>query len=298
MRRLAFAFTVLVCCVAASASDPPKRPRIFGIAQVRIIADDLPVSRGFYEKVLTIMRPTVCNWCEKVPSRAFSLNGLQLISNSHAASTASTNRIEEIAFATDDIPALRRYLSFYKIDVSKPQKPVDNYLTVTDPEGHHIAFRLRLRKLPNLVALAGPVIHAGIIVHDRAAEDRFYKDMLGFRLYWQGGMKDDQTDWVDMQVPNGTDWIEYMLNVPKDAGHRTLGVMNHVALGVPDVHAAQTQLLENGVKLTEQPKIGRDGKWQLNLYDPDDTRVEFMEFKPTTKPCCSEFTGPHPGPHQ
>src|SRR5216684_4349156 len=237
MRRLAFAFTVLVCCVAASASDPPKRPRIFGIAQVRIIADDLPVSRGFYEKVLAIMRPTVCNWCEKVPSRAFSLNGLQLISNSHAASTASTNRIEEIAFATDDIPALRRYLSFYK-------------------------------------------------------------NMLGFRLYWQGGMKDDQTDWVDMQVPNGTDWIEYMLNVPKDAGHRTLGVMNHVALGVPDVHAAQTQLLENGVKLTEQPKIGRDGKWQLNLYDPDDTRVEFMEFKPTTKPCCSEFTGPHPGPHQ
>ena len=31
------------------------------------------------------------------------------------------------------------------------------------------------------------------------------------------------------------------------------------------------------MKLTEEPQIGRDGKWQLNLYDPDDTRVELME---------------------
>ena len=37
----------------------------------------------------------------------------------------------------------------------------------------------------------------------------------------------------------------------------------------------------------EQPTIGRDGKWQLNLYDPDLTRVELMEFKPVRKPCCS-----------
>ncbi len=26
-------------------------------------------------------------------------------------------------------------------------------------------------------------------------------------------MKDDRTDWVDMRVPDGTDWFEYMLNV-------------------------------------------------------------------------------------
>ena len=48
--------------------------------------------------------------------------------------------------------------------------------------------------------------------------------------------------------------------------------------------------------LPEQPKIGRDGKWQLNLYDPDGTRVELMEFTPVEKPCCSEFTGEHPKP--
>jgi hypothetical protein len=111
-------------------------------------------------------------------------------------------------------------------------------------------------------------------------------------------MKDGQDDWVALQVPDGTDWVEYMLNISPDADHHTLGVMNHIAIGVKDIHATEQEVLKNGVKLTEEPQMGRDGKWQLNLYDPDDTRVEFMEFKPAEKPCCSEFTGPHPGPHQ
>jgi hypothetical protein len=41
------------------------------------------------------------------------------------------------------------------------------------------------------------------------------------------------------------------------------------------------------VKPPEKPEIGRDGKWQLNLYDPNFTRVELMEPKPVRKPCCS-----------
>ncbi len=140
------------------------------------------------------------------------------------------------------------------------------------------------------------LIHAGFIVKDRAAMDKFYRDILGFHLYWSGGMKDGETNWVSMQVPDGTDWIEYMLNVDPNADQRLRGVMNHIALGVPSVKEAAIQLEKNGVKLTEQPKIGRDGKWQLNLYDPDMTRVELMEFTPVEKPCCSEFTGTHPKP--
>jgi hypothetical protein len=42
------------------------------------------------------------------------------------------------------------------------------------------------------------------------------------------------------------------------------------------------------------PQMGRDGKWQANLYDPDGTRVELMEFQPVTRPCCSPFTADSP----
>jgi catechol 2,3-dioxygenase-like lactoylglutathione lyase family enzyme len=209
------------------------------------------------------------------------------------------NLIDQITFITDDIPALRRYLVSYQVSVSDP---AGYYFTVVDPDGHRIGFMQR-REWPPDTQSSSPathstfrLIHAGIIVHDRAAEDHFYKDILGFHVYWHGGMKDDETNWVDMQVPDGTDWLEYMLNVPANADKHTLGVMNHIALGVPDIHAAEKQLHANDWNKIEEPKIGRDGKWQLNLYDSDTTRVELMEFMPVQKPCCSEYTGPHPKP--
>ena len=57
------------------------------------------------------------------------------------------------------------------------------------------------------------IIHVGITVEDRAVADAFYRDILGCHDIWHGGMKDDRVDWVDMRVPDGTDWLEYMLNV-------------------------------------------------------------------------------------
>ena len=104
-------------------------------------------------------------------------------------------------------------------------------------------------------------------------------------------MKDSATDWVDMQVPDGTDWIEYMLNGPAKPDPRLAGILDHIALAVPDVRAAAAKLNDAA---KEKPQIGRDGKWQLNLYDPDLTRVELMEPAPVQKPCCSEYTGKHP----
>jgi hypothetical protein len=109
-------------------------------------------------------------------------------------------------------------------------------------------------------------------------------------------MKDDVTEWFALQVPDGTDWIEYMLNQPEHASLQLTGVMNHISLGVPDIKKAQATLESHGWKPhgDEKAQLGKDGKWQLNLYDPDLVRVELMDFKPVQKPCCSDFTGPHP----
>ena len=303
-RGICFCLASLFSAIVLSgAPTAPSRPRIFRIQGVRIFTTDVPQARAFYGKVLDNAHD--CEWCEEMPGRTFSLNYGQVIGLSPVPSPAPSNLIEEITLATENIEELRRYFIAQKIQVSE-RKRMDNavgpFLSVLDPEGHKITFvqstSTPLRK-PGY-PLAPPnnlyLIHAGFIVHDRAAEDRFYKDILGFHVYWHGGRKDDETSWVDMQVPDGTDWIEYMLNVPANADHHTLGVMNHIALGVPDIHAAEAQLRKNGWSGNEKPKIGRDGKWQLNLYDPDDTRVEFMEFTPVQKPCCSDYTGPHPKP--
>jgi len=46
-------------------------------------------------------------------------------------------------------------------------------------------------------------------------------------------------------------------------------------------------VLEAGNRLTgthdAQPKIGKDGKYQFNLYDPDGTRIELMNFHASEK---------------
>jgi catechol 2,3-dioxygenase-like lactoylglutathione lyase family enzyme len=297
-------------CLAAHRRPLPlpskaaERPRIFGIAGVTLYSSEIPDARKFYQELAEPNR--FCEMCEDIPSRTLTLSNGQTITLDPTPRPDPHSLLKEITFRTDDLHKLEH---FFKANQIHFQEEKDSRelacVTVTDPEGHGLAFVGAREPITPVTADSSSrqdansgmrIIHAGFVVHDRAAEDHFYKDILGFHLYWHGGMKNDVTDWVDMQVPDGTDWIEYMLNIPADASHRLLGVMNHFALGVPDIHAAEQQLLKNGMKLTEQPKIGRDGKWQLNLYDPDDTRVELMEFTPVEKPCCSEFTGPHPGP--
>jgi catechol 2,3-dioxygenase-like lactoylglutathione lyase family enzyme len=210
------------------------------------------------------------------------------------------NGPDRVGFLTDDVNSMRAYLAGRKIKTEIVQdESGTQYFEISDPENHHLAFVSSFEDADYVFsAVSQSLIHTGFVAHDRTVEDKFYKDTLGFHVYWHGGMKEGEDNWVDMQVPDGTDWIEYMLGVSPNASHKTLGVMNHIALGVPDIHAAQQQLIKNGWKPTEEPKIGHDGKWQLNLYDPDETRVELMEFKPTKEPCCSPYTGPHPGPKQ
>jgi catechol 2,3-dioxygenase-like lactoylglutathione lyase family enzyme len=303
MKRIFLVLAVVLACSSLVAKQAPVRPRILGIARIKIYSSDLPAAHAFYGQALDQSHD--CNWCETLPNRDFLLSNLQRIVLTPMPSPAPVDLLEEVTFATDDVPALRRYLAANKIRVGQTERDPDSYLRVTDPEGHNIGFvggsgltddmLLRFKKS---IPYEPHIIHAGFVVRDRPATDHFYKDILGFRPYWHGGMKDDETSWVAMQVPEGTDWVEYMLNIPSTADHHTLGVMNHIALGVTDIQAAKAQLRKNGWKPGEEPKLGRDGKWQLNLYDPDDTRVEFMEFTPKEKPCCSEFTGPHPGSKQ
>jgi len=299
-----FLALVFLVPLSAQAQNPPRRPRILGIAEVSFFSTELGAARNFYGQVLGV---------KEISPNAFSLNSEQSLALFVAPSPVSPNLLAEVVFATDNLGELLKYLTAQKIEftpklVSGIQhwdviRPGYSALSLIDPEGNRIRFvqESKPRVSPNHAQATRPtsaphIIHAGFIVHDRAAMEHFYKDILGFRPYWHGGMKDDETNWVSLQVPDGSDWIEFMLNVPENADQRLRGIMNHIALGVTDIHAAQEQLRKNGVPLTEEPKIGRDGKWQLNLYDPDQTRIEFMEFTPVQKPCCSEFTAPHPKP--
>jgi catechol 2,3-dioxygenase-like lactoylglutathione lyase family enzyme len=229
------------------------------------------------------------------------MSGGQWVGYSPAPDPKSTDRMDHVAFTTDNIGALRRYLIEKGIKPGQIEGRSDHSLSlrVKDPEGHLIEFVERSRDdtappAPN--AVSRRMIHAGFLVYDQAAEDHFYREILGFRPYWHGGMKDNKTDWVSLQVPDGSDWLEYMLNQPPHPDLKLTGVMNHISYGVADMKKAQAILESHGWKEHggEHAQMGKDGKWQLNVFDPDFVRVELMEFKPAQKPCCSDFTAPHP----
>jgi catechol 2,3-dioxygenase-like lactoylglutathione lyase family enzyme len=305
---LVAAFLALAIYDISTAQETPARPKITGIDHVRFYVTDFSSSQQFYEKLFGVRVKGGTCFATLLPCFTVGWEQNQQIELKKAPTREMKNRIAEISFATSDVKKMRKYLSSNGISVGpilKDKSPGDKegydaHFEVHDPQGNAVSFIQRFAYPVDDPSLSDPwyvrMIHTGFVVKDRAATEHFYKDILGFRPYWHGGMKDDQTDWVSLQVPDGTDWVEFMVNVSPTADHHTLGVMNHIALGVPDIQAAKAQLIKNGWKSTEEPKIGRDGKWQLNLYDPDETRVEFMEFTPTRKPCCSEFTGPHPGP--
>jgi catechol 2,3-dioxygenase-like lactoylglutathione lyase family enzyme len=196
---------------------------------------------------------------------------------------------------------MRRYLLAHGM-AAKPITKDGNgleHFELLDPEGHPISFVQQSDHLfsPTGDQISARLFHAGFIVKDNSAEDRFYRDLLGFRMYWHGGFKDNDVDWEELQVPDGSDWIEYMLNIPANADRRERGVQNHFSLGVSNMKSTFERLKVHALKANDdKPEIGRDGKWSFDIYDPDATRVEFMEFKPAQQPCCHPYEASHPTP--
>jgi catechol 2,3-dioxygenase-like lactoylglutathione lyase family enzyme len=300
MKSLPSSLAVLAICFFSLASDKPARPKITGIAHVRVYSTNINDSNTFYNKIAGFGPGTV--GCMGFPSSCFSVNDHQQIQVIGAASPA-VNFVAEVAFTTDDAAQMRRFLIGHGIAAGAMSTDGDGaqHFEFADPEGHSLAFVQQSQRpsfvpVPAIGQISGSLIHAGFVVRDGAVEDRFYRDLLGFRLYWHGGFKDKGADWQALQVPDGTDWIEYMLNISPTADHQELGVQNHFSLGVVHMKLVFEQLRANGLKSTDVPEIGRDGKMQFDIYDPDGTRVEFMEFEPSQAPCCNPFTGPHPKP--
>lgn len=305
MRR----FAIVVCALMLHGAvfgqgGKPVRPAIMGISHMTLYADDFAKSQAFYADLLGFEQVPAGNAAAGV---RFYANHAQYIELEPAPVKGQAKRFDGIGFSTSDAEGLRRFLAANGVAVPATVS-LDaigaRVFDVRDPEGNRVEFVQEGNNQPQGLKAAsarvsGHIIHAGVVARDRAALDRFYKDLLGFHLYWEGGSGPGHTDWVMMQVPEGTDWLEYMLYLPASPSRGQLASAYHFSPGVVSVADLGKRLKEKGwVPSAEErpPLLGLDGKWQLDLFDPDGTRVEFMEFEPVKEPCCSKFTGPQAGP--
>ena len=283
--------------VGVTAQVPANRPRITGIDHIVFRASDAAAAQRFYGELLglrTTVGGTVAGTTggPSIPARLhFEVGRRQTIYVEPDLPAGEDERLRLLAFSTPDLEALAAHLTAKGIAVTRATAPGSAAaIAVSDPDGHPLAFvqrdwpakdqTQRPVVFSGKAALSTRLLHAGLTIRDEAAATRFYKDVLGFSEIWRGGRSEGVTDWVNMRVPDGTDYLEYML-VSSPPDRRQRGVLHHVALLVPDIQAAweaagaRTPAGERA--RLGPPNVGRNGRWQLNLYDTDGTRTELME---------------------
>jgi len=302
---LSAAALVAVCLTAQAQlpDKPPARPHITGISHIAVYTSKPAATEHFYVDIVG---------AEKQPDPEnpkgvrYALSATQFIEVLPLPEGVSINRLDHTAWNTGDAEALRRYLGSKAWKVpGNVERGADGsrWFTVKDPEGNKVEF-VQLPEHPQPVAAVNAIghhiIHVGYLVENRAVEDAFYRDLLGFKPYWFGGAAEGRIDWVSQQSPNSHDWMEYMLihGPAESVSAHELGVLDHLSIGVDSVDAAFRTLKEAnrlaGVVADSHTQIGKDGKGQFNLYDPDGIRLELMNFHATEKPCCSPFTADYP----
>lgn len=299
---------LMLCCSTLSAQ--PVRPPITSVSHLSVYTSDPVKAERFYVHDLGAVKIADP---ENPQGVRYYFSPTQFVQLLPLPAGAGLGRLDHVAFNTANAEGLRRYLASKKIMVPRSvSKGSDGsqWFQVADPEGGTVEF-VQPPALPRAIPvnkLSSRIIHVGYVIHDRKLQDTFFRDILGFRPYWYGGSREGNSTWVSQQVPDGSDWMEYMIygvagapRLPPTMTQATAGVMNHFALGVENIRDAYTTLwnedrlqgqVERGQPVV--PKIGLDAKWQLNLIDPDGTRAEFMEFKAIGKPCCSPFTASDP----
>jgi lactoylglutathione lyase len=270
----------LLLALAGPSAQEAVRPPLTGIDHVAFRVSDAAATKRFYADTLRLHSSTM-------ESRTvIDVGRRQRIVLEAGLPETSDERLSHVAFAVGDVTSMTAYLKGRGVDVLQPgERCTPMAIRAADPDGHVIEFVAARTSSADRIAspdraLSHRLLHVGVTVRDEEAAHRFYRDVLGFQEIWRGGAAENLTNWVNMRVPDGTDYVEYMLAAtPPDRRQR--GVMHHACLMVPDIQAAWEvvgiQRPASPVSTIDPPRIGRNRKWQLNLFDPDGTRIELME---------------------
>jgi catechol 2,3-dioxygenase-like lactoylglutathione lyase family enzyme len=286
MRKLIalLAFTSLLL------AQEPKRPRVLGVSHIALFVSDVEKSRAFYKDFLGFGEPFKLD----KPDGSLSLTFIKVNDRQYVelfpGLQPGADRLNHISIETDDAEAMRAYLGSrgVKVPATVPKGRIKNSnFNVKDPDGHTVeivqyepdGWSMREKgKFMTSARISEHMPHLGILVGDLSASRKFYGDILGFHEIWRGSRDGAVLSWTNMQVPDGDDYIEFMLykDLP-DPDKR--GTAHHICLWTPDIAAAKAKL-EARAALYSKPmeiRTGTNRKRQMNLYDPDGTRVELME---------------------
>ena len=304
--------SALVLGLTPLAAQQPVRSHITGIANVGFYTTDLHATEVFWHDLLGYDQAYTFGETRagKVDVAVIKLNDLQNVELFTQTATAPPSMMHHLSFAVDDVQAMMRFLRAQGYAIEQPVHKTaagDLAVSISDPNGMRLDFvqllpsgRERRGAGQHLPAarIAPRIYHVGFMTGDADRTEAFFRG-LGFAETWRGGANPKELSWINLKVPDGEDYIELMLypSLPKVA---EWGSRNHVSLVVPDIQAAVTSLeARPAFKGYSKPVTIRTGvnqKRQVNLFDPDGTRVELMEPKTLTGQPAAWSKAPVPAP--
>ena len=291
-KRLAVALLLTVFLNSSLAAVEVKRPRVLGVAHMALFVSDLQKARAFYRDFLGYDEPFVLKREDGSAQIAFiKINENQYL-ELFAESPRQDGYLNHISFLTDSAEGMRVYLASRGVKVpdkvSKGRIGNLNF-NIVDPEGHTVeivqyapdswTMREKGKFMPG-TRISTRIAHVGVIIGALGPAMQFYGETLGFHEFWRGSSSGTVLSWVNMRVPDGDDYLEFML-YDKRPDAEQLGVRNHICLVTPDIMKAvailEARPARKNYNRPIEIKVGKNGKRQANLFDPDGTRIELME---------------------
>jgi len=307
--RLAAFFLLSGLMLVTPAQDEAKRPRILGVAHMALYVSNLQLARAFYKDFLGYEEPYTLKRDDGSDRIAFiKINEDQYI-ELFAESPKQDGNLNHIAFFTDSAENMLAYLAAKSVKVPdkvNKGKIGNSDFNISDPDGHTVEIvqyqpdswtrRDKGKYLPD-TRISTRIMHIGVTIGALAPAMTFYHDVLGFQEFWRGSSSGKVLSWVNMRVPDESDYLEFMLySTPPDAKER--GVKNHICLVTPDIEKAVATLEARPARKNYAQKIeiktGVNGKRQANLFDPDGTRIELMEPNTASGKLVPSSTAPPP----
>jgi len=266
---------------------------ILGIAHVGFKISNLEKARAFYTGILGYQEAfSLKNAQGETFMAFFKVNDDQYIELSPGLKPEEDDRMTHYAMFTSDIERLHQMLESRGLKPTAIQSGRDGNrnFSIVDPDKHRVEFvqympgslhsKARGRFMDSR-RVSLELRHVGVTVANLDAAMAFYRDKLGFEETWRGGPTDNELRWVNMRMPGARgDYVEFMLH-DKPPTRAQLGSMHHICLEVPEIQPAYEKLLAHGLGAEERykPRVGRNRKRLLNLFDADGTRTELMEPK-------------------
>ena len=284
---------ILLCLALQAGAARPERPRLTGVAHMAISVSDIGRTRAFYHDWLGFAEPyDLKNADGSLNMTFFKVNEEQYI-EVFPHLQPDRDRLNHIALVTEDAEALRAYLAARGVKVPAAVSTVrigNTAFNVTDPDGHTVEFtqyepagwtRRESGKSLGDARISTHIQHVGILVGDAVAAAKFYGDVLGLQEFWRGNAASSPyVSWINMRLPDSQDYLEEMLYAELPAPSQR-GTQHHICLEVSDIEQARARLEANPYRASYtrplEIRTGINRRRQLNLFDPDGTRIELME---------------------